>query len=233
MQYGHGVKNFGSTPVITPPAGDTLVITESDLTTTTNYPVQIGRFFNSGEIANFPSVKIDGVSQTTQAWPTQRWPNGSVRHCIMSFHIPTMQSGASKTISFENKPNQTSFPLSQAQMLAASFDFDMSIQFNFGTTTQTVSARQMLTDGNYSVWFSGPVATSIQLADHSTSRVYDVGSDVNRSVRVIFDATFWPLTNQVDILACVEITNYENKEYNQLAKQWTSSIGEWFTKSQY
>ena len=64
--------------------------------------------------------------------------------------------------------------------------------------SQTVAARTMLTNGDYKLWTSGPVAQTIILADDSPARKYDIGfGDGYHPFRPRYYATFWPATHQV------------------------------------
>jgi hypothetical protein len=91
-------------------------------------------------------------------------------------------------------------------MLAASYDFNAIIEISNGSTV-SASARQMLQSGNFTYWTSGPVATTIILADHGASRAYDLGFDSNRSFRPIFQAVFWPSINKVHVRFVGEVSN--------------------------
>src|SRR5436305_2485053 len=70
---------------------------------TRNYPVQIGRPFLQGEIAHFPMAILDGAPVFTQADVKQRWPDGSVKHAILSFLIPELKSGAKVKVTFQDQ----------------------------------------------------------------------------------------------------------------------------------
>lgn len=53
-----------------------------------NYPVRIGRPFMRGEIAQAPQAVVGGAAVPTQADVKTRWPDGSVKHAILSFVLP-------------------------------------------------------------------------------------------------------------------------------------------------
>ncbi len=183
-----------------PAVPDTMTVTDTSGTTQTNYPLQFARPFVEGEIADFPQVLIDGTPVTTQADIKQRWPDGSVKHSILSVLVPSIPANGSVTLTFQNQPGGNNTPLTQAEMLDPAFDFDAVIQIaNTDGTTCSASARTMLANGNFTYWAQGPVATTIILADHSTARIYDMGFDDLRSIRPVFEATFWPGINKVRV----------------------------------
>ena len=202
-----------SLPVLA--ATNSLTITEKAGVSTANYPVQIGRPFVTGEIANYPQAIVNGTAVPTQADVKQRWPDGTVKHAVLAFLIPNLASGATVTVTFQNQSSGNNSALSQAQMLG--FDFDAVI--DAGSAGKT-SARSMLTNGDYSLWTSGQIAQTIVLADHSNKQTcnshacskYDFGTDGNHVLRPIFHATFWPSLNKYSVRYIVESANTEAME---------------------
>lgn len=164
-----------------------------------DHPLQFGRPFVQGEIKAFPLVFANDVPIATQADVKQRWPDGSVRFAILSVIIDSLAPNASMTLKFGEQAASENTPLTTAQMLDPAFDFDARMALAAGGKTVTASARKMLEDGKSTPWTSGPIATTVILADHSKARAYDVGFDAYRPVRPIFEATFWPKTHQVRI----------------------------------
>lgn len=175
----------------------------------TNLPLQFARPFVEGEITQLPQLKLGEQLLTTQADVKQRHADGSVRHAIISVVVPQIPAGGSVQMQFVNQavlPTQTG--LSMQQMLSDDFDFDAQIQATFsGSQVQTRSARDMLSQGKFSYWAQGPVATTVLIADHSVERSADFGSDAHRSVRPLFYATFWPAIKKVQVRFIGEVTN--------------------------
>lgn len=91
-------------------------------------------------------------------------------------------------------------------------------------TTQIVSARNMLTNGDYTLWTQGAVAQTIILGDDSPTRKYDVGfGDGFHPLRPRFYATFWPATHQVSVRVVAE--NDLVNEVEDLTYKATVSLG--------
>lgn len=226
------------------PAGvtNTITIYEKAGVTTTNYPIQIGRVFAQSEIASYPQAVVGGAPVTTQADVKMRWGDGSVKHAILSFLIPTLTSNGTVLVGFQNQGSGNNTSLSKGTMLGAPFDFDAQMVFSSGVSA-TVSARTMVNawDGSsdsdlgpVKLWTKGPIATTLILADHSTSRVYDVGSDGNRSIRPIFHVTFWPTINKVRVRFVGENANtiaLQDQTYNLALKTGNASPQTVYTKS--
>lgn len=215
---------------------NSLTITEKAGTTTANYPIQIGRPFASGEISQYPQAILDGTPVSTQADVKTRWPNGSVKHAILTFYIPTLTANSTVTVTFQNQAtgNNTSY-LDTAGMLGAGYDFNAQMELTNGSTV-TADARTMLTASAYTYWLQGSVATSIILADHSMSRAYDIGFDANKAFRPIFHATFWPTINKVRVRFIGEIANTEALEdqvYSLSLKTGNASPTEVYAKASF
>ena len=193
-------------------ATNSMTVTDKSGTVQMNYPLQFARPFIQGEIANCPQVLVNGTPVTTQADVKQRWPDGSAKHAILSLLVPSLPANGSVTLTFQNQSDGNNTPLGQGDMLNAAYDFDAVMQLVSGDVTQSASARQMLSDGSFTYWTQGPVATTIILADHSAACVYDMGFDSLRPIRPIFEATFWPGTNQVRVRFIADDCNSEALE---------------------
>ncbi|RJR33949.1 MAG: hypothetical protein C4576_27090 [Desulfobacteraceae bacterium] len=191
--------------------GNHLTMTEKSGVSTTNYPVQIGRPFAQGEIPAYPQAIVDGTPVTTQADIKQRWPDGSVKHAILSFLIPDLRAGGTVSVTFGNQPaRKEEKPLERAEMLDGEFDFDAMMELTDSSGRKvSASARRMLESGAMTYWMKGPVTTSVILADHSAARAFDIGFDKHRSFRPIFHATFWPGIKKVRVRYVGEISNTE------------------------
>ncbi|MFN7930345.1 MAG: BACON domain-containing protein [Blastocatellia bacterium] len=187
-----------------------ITIKEKAGVTTSQYPIQIGRPFVPGEVPNFPQAVVDGTPVPTQADVKGRWPDGSVKHAILSFYLPTLAANSTVTVAFVNQTagNNAGF-LDKTGMLSNAFDFDAAMQLTNGTTTVSASARSMLSNDKFSYWLQGSVMTSVVLADHSAARSADIGFDANKSFRPIFHATFWPGINKVRVRYIGENANTE------------------------
>lgn len=183
------------------------------LTTESNLPVQIGRYFMQSEIQNYPQVLVNNSALLTQADVKNRWPDGSVKFAVLSFVIPTINAQTPINLSFQDQlsGHNTNF-LTQSQMLATNYDFDASIELTNSQSNQTISAsaRAMLAAGHFSYWLTGEVATSVIIADHSAARSADIGFDANKSFRPIFIATFYPSINKVKLRFIGENANTES-----------------------
>ncbi len=188
---------------------NTMIIADKSGTTQTNYPLQFARPFLQGEISQYPQVLINGTAVSTQADVKMRYPDGSVKHAVISVVLPSIPANGSITLSFRNQSTGNNTPLTVAQMLGSNFDFDATMQITNGGVTKTTSARQMLQNGDFTYWTRGQIAQTILLADDSVMRKYDMGFDALRSIRPRFYATFWPGINRVTMRVVGENSNTE------------------------
>jgi hypothetical protein len=209
-----------------PPSGpsvnNTITITNNG-GAAANYPVQIGRPFLQGSIPSgqLPRASVNGAAVPTQVDVKSRWSDGSLKHAIISFLVPSFGAGQTVTVSFAPGATVGNAPLTKAQMLAANFNFNAHIALTRAGVTkgadETYSARTMLNNDDYTVWASGPIATTILLGDHAQgstcggnpASAYDFGFDSYCSFRPLYQATFWAGTNQVFVRFVGEVANTE------------------------
>jgi hypothetical protein len=205
-------------PAFANPA-NVMTITNRSGAAQTKYPFQFGRPFIPGEIKQFPQVIINHKPIPTQADVKNRWPDGSVKYAVIAIMVPSIPAEGSVMLTFQNQTSGNNTPLSKAQMLDPAYNFnaEMHLAFTSGKTG-VASARQMLQNGDYKLWTSGPIAQTIELADDTAERKYDLGNgDGYRPFRPRFYATFWPATRQVSIRYVGEnglTTELEDLRYN-------------------
>jgi hypothetical protein len=175
--------------------------------TVTNYPVYMGRTFIEGEIEDAPQILVNGVAQTTGCAVKTRWGDGSVNHAILSTVVASAANNTDIELTFQNQADDDT-ALTKSEMLNSRFDFDCVLSVTVGGVTHTASARDMLDADDYIVHCASQVATTIELADHSSGAAYDMTwSSVK--LRPVFYATFWNALDKVDIRVDAEQTNSE------------------------
>lgn len=190
---------------------NTMSLTNVSGSTVTNQHLPFARFFAQGEIADAPAVLLDGVAQTAGVNVKTRWPDGSAQHCKIKTIIASLTNNVAKEMTFENNASNSTTAITKTSMLA-DYDFDAVISYTVGGVAKTASARTMLTNDHYVVVDANPVATTIILADDSSSRTYDKGWFTNTAIKPFrprFIATFWAASNRVDISAIGGCVNAE------------------------
>lgn len=187
---------------------NSMVITEPHGKKHVSYPVQFGRPFIKGEITDFPQVLINDIEVESQADVKQRHDDGSVKHAIISFILPSLSANSQKTITFTNKVLSNNVPLTATEMLDTAFDFEAIMKFSF-PEEKVVSARAMLKNGNFEYWQQGPIATTILLKDRTLNRRFDTGGDEYKSIHPSMYVTFWKDINRYSVRFIGEISNTE------------------------
>jgi hypothetical protein len=205
-------------------ATNSITITEAAGVSTANYPIQIGRPFVMGEIPGCPQAVVNGTPVPTQSDIKNKWLDSSVKFAVISFLIPQLNASSQVTVTFQDQGTCDNTPLTQAEMLDPSYNFEAQMQLTNGSTL-TASARAMLSAGAYKYWTQGPIATTLILADHSAARAFDIGFDSYRSVRPSFIATFWPALHKVKVRFIGEIADTEALE-DVVVNNLTMSLGQ-------
>ena len=171
-----------------------------------DYPVQIARPFLKGEIPHYPQAYLDGSPLLTQADVKCRWDDGSVKHAVLSFIAPVIKTPRSK-ITFRDQKTGNNDGFESKENMMIYYNFDACMQIKVDEEPQKISAREMLKTGHFTYWQKGPVCTTVIIADHSDKRAYDTGSDVNKSFRPLFHATFWPNMKKFRVRFIGEVSN--------------------------
>lgn len=212
--------------------------------TLTNFPKQLGRVFESGEIAagSYPQIGQCSTSActsvswlTTQADLKSAYGDGSVKHAIMSYLIPSAANGVKLYFTFRTQVSGNNTALTKTEMLDAAYDFETDVVDTFaGPVTASAAARVMLSSSvsipscetiNWNTatgvsacyWLKGQINTTIVLVDHTTAHTYDFGGDAFKSIRPMFIASFWPSNHSVKVRIVSEIgnsTNFQDQIYS-------------------
>ncbi len=206
-------------------APNTITITSRYDADVANYPLQFGRPFIRGEIRDYPQVLVGGVPVPTQADIKNRFSDGSVAFAVIAIVIRRIPAHEKISLSFRNQSSGNNTPLTPAQMLDPKLNFEATIQLAFTSgAVGLASARQMLQDGHYTLWTSGPIAQTIELVDDSAAAKYDLGNgDGHHPFRPRFYATFWPSTRQVSVRSVGE--NGKTTELEDLTYTLTLKLG--------
>jgi hypothetical protein len=186
---------------------NTVTIYERSGAAQSNRPVSISRVFAQGDIPNFAQASIGGSLLLTQCDVKNRWPDGSVKFAIVSFVAPSLAANGSATVTFQDQATGNNIGyLVQSDMLNSKYDFESQIKMA-GSNTQTVSARAMLSAGAFRYWLQGPIVTAVILEDRTPARSYDKDfGDGSRALHPIFEAWFYPQSQNAEVGASIENT---------------------------
>ena len=204
---------------------NTMTITDASGTSETNYPLQFGRPFVQGAIPHAPAVLVNGASVPSQADVKNRYPDGSVEFAVIAAVIPAIPANGSVSLTFADTTSNSNTSLTSAQMEAL---------LPIGRATMTLTptsgpvgnadAGQMLADGNCKPWTSGPIAQTMECADDTAARKYDIGfGDGYHPFRPRFYVTFWPALGAISVRP--EGENDLTTEIEDLAYNLSVTVG--------
>ncbi len=164
-----------------------VVIADKSGQTTTNYPVTLSLVFKQGDVpGDAVTVRVDGQDLSTQTDAKVRYPDGSIKHALVSVLIPSLPAGGQVTAEIlPGGVNANADPLDKDDVLATDFDAQMTI--TYGGLPTVFSARQMLTAAAPETWISGDICTEFLLKNFSVNVANQV--NVQYRVRIYKD---WP-----------------------------------------
>ena len=171
----------GGSPLPSAPGAplNTMSVANKSGTVQTNYPLQFGRPFMRGEIANYPKILIDGTPATTQADVKNRHPDGSVKFAVLSVVVPTLPSSGSVALTFTDQATGNNTPLSKADMLDAAYDFEATISLRFTPFIYAYCHSSFTTTATWKAITNGTIAILVdgvrtELTGLNFSRIADV-----------------------------------------------------------
>lgn len=191
---------------LTPASGNGVVIADTSGASQTNGPETVPRFFKQGDIPHYAQAIIDDTPLLTQCDVKNRWADGSVKFAIVSFVVPQIDSNGT-LVTFQDQPtgNNTGY-LTESDMLHHAYKFDATISLA-GDKHHTISARDILSAGQFTYWLKGPIVTAIIVEDRA-NRSFDVNTDglPGNPLHPIFEAWFYPNNHTVDVGLTLENT---------------------------
>jgi hypothetical protein len=172
-----------------------------------NRPFTISRIMNRGEFPTgiAPQARLNGVALLpTQSDVKTSWPDGSVKHVILSFLVPAIEVNGAVTIDFVSQPTPDNggFLDKQDMLNFNGGTWGADMELTRGGSARTADLRAMLkawngTDGRddglgLRYWLKGPICTQVIIEDRSVTRAFDLGFDTLQPFHPIFIATFFP-----------------------------------------
>lgn len=152
-------------------------------------PVTISRVFRQGEVPQFAQAVVGGQKAPTQCDVKSRWPDGSLRHAILSFWV-AMNSNQAVKVQFigqssGNDAEQTPAAELAKTLLAGRWDAAIEAKANTAGgegAVHKVALRQLLanwdgTDSENGIrhWLKGPICTQLIVEDKTPSLREDFG----------------------------------------------------------
>ncbi len=137
-----------------------VVITNTTNITRTNWRVTFGQYFGKGDViaGSTVGVKISGVAIEADVFHKATHADGSLRFAVITAVLTSLPASGSQTLVIYTKSIPAAgTPISKSSILAT--PFDASVSLNYGGTTFTITARDLLV-GNKpastdTTWLSG------------------------------------------------------------------------------
>jgi hypothetical protein len=127
----------------------------------TSVPVTVGQVFKPGDVASGSTIAArtaSGTAVTLQVDKKATHSDGSLRHAVLSFRVPSLGANANESIILSAEPSGSAgTPVSLSALLATSFD--ATVDVTVGGTVYSASAKSLLQAGGAKQWLSGPVAS--------------------------------------------------------------------------
>jgi hypothetical protein len=158
-------------------------------------PATFGMIFARGDMPN--AVTVEGLP--TQADVKRRWPDGSIKHAVLTVTMPELPAGGRQVLRFIRAAQADS---SKAAVPSATDLPDMLIRFAIDRgPAESVSLRRTLqTSKPQRIWLSGPLAVE---AHYAAVPANDQGKP-DPELEVRFHVTWYPAARCAKVAAVVE-----------------------------
>ena len=149
------------TPTSSPVAGAVVTDVQVENLTASDQlrvPVTFGQVFAQGDLKVGESLTgqlADGATFPLQLDVKARHPDGSVRHAVLSASLPKISASQTITVRLAKTATTASVTATPSALLAAGFTAGVNLTLN--GQRYTVSANDLLKNGTYKTWLSGPV----------------------------------------------------------------------------
>jgi hypothetical protein len=177
-----GTLGWTDSSAITIPGSGTLggwivdaTITELDGRDNTPYPVSLSHVFKTGDAVDALAIALDGQELPSQTDIKLRWPDGSIKHAIISFLLPSLPANGTVRVSIHNgaRSNATA-AADMSRLHGAGF----SARFNYSGNAASIDLASLVTDqaiqeGSARTWLAGSIANEVVVSDflESSSRL--------------------------------------------------------------
>lgn len=125
----------------------------------TNVPLTFGQVFAAGDVpvgAWLEARTAAGSAVPLQIDPKTRYPDGSLRHAVVTAIVPSLPRGDTVVLELATAPAPpAASPVPLSALLETSFD--VTVQLDVEGVRYSASARRALDDGAPTVWLHGPL----------------------------------------------------------------------------
>jgi hypothetical protein len=142
-------------------------ITELDGRANTPYPVSLSQVFRTGDVVDALVITVAGQELPSQTDIKVRWPDGSIKHAIISFLLPSLPANGTVRISLHNGGMTNATATADMSKL---HDAEFSAQFNYSGNAANIDLASLMTDqaiqdGAAKTWLAGSIANEVVVSD--------------------------------------------------------------------
>lgn len=144
-----------SAPAVAQPAQFVSYVVENHGKADRDLPATFGSVFVQGDVPRGQTVEAvanDGTVLATQLDGKAFYPDGSLRHGVVTVVIPHLESGEHMSISLRAKKPDATKPISLSELPAG---FDAVVTLKMGNQVLSTSAKALLAAGHPETWLSG------------------------------------------------------------------------------
>ena len=177
-----------------------VVVKEKAGVTSSNYPLSFGHVFRRGDLPRGSEIQVYlmGEALPSQFDPKSSYPDGSIRHGVISVRVPRIVAHSEIQLSLvrSSRPNS-----SQALDKAAILATDLGATMELSGLGLTADLRKAINDSaqlNY--WLQGEVCTEIL-----------VRQDLNGSLNALWEVRLYPGTPYIRISHTIENVNLSSR----------------------
>ncbi len=124
----------------------------------TSVPVTLGQVFAKGDVFGSLGAHLStGATLPVQVDPKARYPDGSLKHAIVTVVLPSLSAKAAETVSLTRASVATGSPVSLSTLLGTAFD--ATVRITQSGRVYTASARSLLMANPPATWLEGPLVT--------------------------------------------------------------------------
>lgn len=160
-------------------------------------PVTFGAIFARGDIKD--AVEVQGLP--TQSDIKRRWPDGSVKHAVLTVQLPEAEKGSSKLVLVNAAQAAADKPADYAADLKGLADVQVEFQIHKGPA-ESVSLRKAIASSKplREPWLNGPLVREW----HFRATPADQRGQADPELEVRFEVRYYPAVKTARVAVIVE-----------------------------
>lgn len=171
----------------------TITVKEMDGVSTANYPLTFGHVFQEGDVTG--SVYLDSYATQTDVKTT--WPDGSIRHAVISAIVP-MTANADLILNINDTGTAAgTTPITKTEMLAtdigATIDLSSISDSGYSGSLQADLRSTINAASSFDYWLEGGVVSEILIDQR-----------LNNSINATWEVRFYPGTSFIRVSHTME-----------------------------